>query len=107
MKRHEDIDRRSLVLARAVAAAIDADPRRAGLARARETCSRWQRQAPTGSGAEWCAILERGWPEIRAVLLDPGPEGRRLRQGSPFCGVLSPRERWEIYRRFADEHPAA
>jgi hypothetical protein len=30
-----------------------------------------------------------------------------LRQSSPFCGVLSVRERWDIYRRFNHEPKAA
>ena len=34
----------------------------------------------------------------RAVLLDESEEGQRLRQSSPFCGILTPRERWAIYR---------
>jgi len=38
---------------------------------------------------------------VRAVLLDESDEGQRLRQSDPFCGVLTPRERWEIYRQAA------
>jgi hypothetical protein len=107
MKTHEQIDRRSLALARAVVEAIDQDPARVGLERARSTCKRWTLQSPSPAVAEWSRILEREWEAIRLLLLDPGEEGRRLRQSSPFCGVLSPRERWEIYRQFAHEHQAA
>jgi len=74
-----------------------------GLERARRTCQRWLLEAPSPAMAEWGRILEQEWPAIRRVLLDPGEEGRRLRQSSPFCGTLSPRERWEVYRRFAHE----
>ena len=107
MKTHEQIDRRSLALARAVADAIDRDPSRAGLERARKTCGRWRLQSPSPAVVEWSRILELEWDEIRPLLLDPGEQGRRLRQSSPFCGVLSPRERWEIYRRFTHEPQAA
>jgi hypothetical protein len=107
MKTHEEVDRRSLALARAVVDAIDRDSSRDGLAKARKTCARWQRQSPSPAIAEWLVILQRDWEEIRPILLDPGEEGRRLRQSNPFCGVLSPRERWEIYRRFSHEHQAA
>lgn len=107
MKTHDLIDERSLALARAIVEAIDRDPARAGLERARATCERWSLQGPAPAVTEWTRILEREWEAIRALLLDPGEEGRRLRQSSPFCGILSPRERWEIYRRFAHEHPAA
>jgi hypothetical protein len=107
MKNHTDIDRRSLALAEAVVAVIDRDPRREGLAKARRTCARWHRQAPSPAIAEWSAILEREWPAIRNVLLDPESEGQRLRQSSPFCGILSPRERWDLYRKFGHESQAA
>jgi len=107
MKTHEEVDLRSLALARAVVDAIERDPARNGLAKARRTCARWQRQAPSPAIAEWREILQRDWEEIRHILLDPGEEGRRLRQSNPFCGILSPRERWEIYRRFSREPQAA
>lgn len=107
MKTHEQIDQRSLALAQAVVEAIDQDPSRAGLERARSTCKRWMHQSPSPAVVEWGRILEREWEAIRPLLLDPGEEGRRLRQSSPFCGILSPRERWDIYRRFAHEHQAA
>jgi len=107
MKTHEQIDLRSLALARAVVEAIDGDLTRAGLEVARQTCVRWYRQNPTPALAEWLSILDRDWESVRGVLLEPGEGGRRLRQSSPFCGVLSPRERWEIYRRFEHESAAA
>jgi hypothetical protein len=103
MKSHEQIDRRSLALAQAVADAIDRDPVRSALDRARDTCRRWSQTTPSPAVAEWGRILELEWEAIRPLLLDPGEEGRRRRQSSPFCGILSPRERWEIYRRAAHE----
>ena len=107
MEKHEEIDRRSLALATVIADAIDRDAAREGLSRARQTCARWLAAAPVPAIVEWLGLLQREWPEIRAELLDPGERGRRLRQSSPFCGILSPRERWEIYRRFSREHHAA
>ena len=107
MKSHEQIDRRSLALAQAVADAIDRDPSGIGLERARATCRRWYQETPSPAVAEWGRILELEWEAIRPRLLDPGEEGRRLRQSSPFCGILSPRERWEIYRRVAHEPQTA
>lgn len=107
MRSHEEIDRRSLELARAVVAILDADPERAELTKARERCVRWARESPSPAIAEWREILAREWGEIRTRLLDESEEGRRLRQSSPFSGVLSPRQRWEILRRFGHESPAA
>jgi len=107
VKTHRDIEERSLALARAIVARIDCDPQRTGLKKARETCARWLRSDPAPAIAEWRSILVKPWKEIRAVLLDESEEGRRLRQSNPFCGVLSPQERWTIYRRYRHEPRAA
>jgi hypothetical protein len=39
------------------------------------------------------------WEEVRRILLEESDEGQRLRQTDPFCGILTPAERWEIYRK--------
>jgi hypothetical protein len=100
MKAHQRIDERSLAMARAIVARIDNDPSRAGLVKARATCQRWYRDNPAPAIGEWLGILEKPWEEIRAVLLDESEEGRRLRQSDPFCGIITPPERWEIYRAY-------
>lgn len=97
MKSHAGIDRRSLEMAQRIVAKIDADPERRGLSRAREVCRRWVANG-NHPAEEWERILERPWSEIRSILLDDSEEGCRLRQNDPFCGILSPRERWDIYR---------
>ena len=105
MKRHQQIDARALVLARRVVDHIESDPALRGLERARQTCRRWLRILPDAQHAcvlEWSAILEQPWSDVRSALLDPGERGKRLRQNSPFCGVLSNRERWTILREFED-----
>lgn len=98
MKTHQQIDDRSLAMARAIVAKIDHDPERKGLAKAQAISRRWCRQRPTPANKEWLDIMERPWEEIRAVLLDESEEGKRLRQNDPFCGILTPEERWAIYR---------
>ena len=98
MRTHEQIDERSLAMARAIVAKIDQDPMRAGLAKARATCRRWHQERPQPAIKEWLEILDRPWEQVRAVLLDESEEGQRLRQSDPFCGILTPRERWQIYR---------
>ncbi|MBM3859653.1 MAG: hypothetical protein FJ395_08390 [Verrucomicrobia bacterium] len=107
MRTHQAIDQRSLALAQAVVSRIDEDPTRRGLGLAQETCARWLRDNPSPVLAEWAEILKRDWQQVRSVLLDAGTEGQRLRQSSPFCGVLSPSERWVIYQQFADEQKVA
>ena len=102
MRTHQLIDERSLALGRAVVGKIDADPYCRGVERARQVCSHWMRLHDNAYIRKWRSILARTWPEIRTVLLDPSEEGQALRQCSPFCGVLTPGERWEIYRRYRD-----
>ena len=104
MRDHHAIDQRSLAMARRIVAKIDADPRREGLEHARRVCARWVERGNTPA-IEWLEILRRPWPEIRAILLDDSEESRRLRQNDPFCGILTPSERWEIYR-WAVDHDA-
>lgn len=100
MKTHEAIDRRSLTMASRIAEKIEGDPLRQGLNHAREVCARWVAKGNVPA-KEWLDILRRPWPEIRSILLDDSEEGRRLRQNDPFCGILTPAERWEIYREAA------
>ena len=102
MRTHEQIDERSLAMARAIVVKIDRDPARAGLAKARATCRRWYRERPRPAIKEWLEILDRPWEQVRGVLLDESEEGQRLRQSDPFCGILTPRERWEIYRECSE-----
>jgi len=83
-------------MAQQIVAKIDADPNRTGLDHARSVCARWiERGVPA---YEWMAILDRPWSEIREILLGESEESQRLRKSDPFCGILTPVERWEIYR---------
>jgi hypothetical protein len=104
VKTHAGIDRRSLMMARRIVAKIDGDPGREGLAHGREVCARWVEKGVPAK--EWMGILQRPWPEIRSILLDDSEGGRRLRQSDPFCGILTPAERWEIYREAAWDEAA-
>ncbi|MFL6248704.1 MAG: hypothetical protein ACJ74H_21955 [Thermoanaerobaculia bacterium] len=97
MRTHQEIDRRSLEMVRRIVAKIDADPDRRGLEHAKRVCERWVSQGIV-SAREWLMLLEKPWVEIRAILLDESDEGQRLRQTDPFCGILTPTERWQIYR---------
>jgi len=101
MQKHQLIDQRSLELAKAIVQKIDSDPERKGLRKALSVCIRWYKLHRKACIREWLEILKnREWNEIKEILLDPSEEGKRLRQNSPFCGILTPKERWDIYRRF-------
>lgn len=101
MKTHASIDERSLVMAQAIVAKVDSDPRRGGLDRARATCQRWLQRRPSPQVREWQEILSRPWEDVSLILTDVSEEGKRLRQNSPFCGILTQQERLDIYRRFS------
>jgi len=110
MNSHTNIDERALMLARHIVAHIDADPQRQGVEKARATCRRWQNTLPGRERAcadEWDRILQQSWENIRRVLLDPGPNATRLRQNSPFCGVLSNPERWRILKEYRNRDARA
>jgi len=98
----------SLEMARRVAARLRASPEL--LRVAQENLERWSRlNASTPSllhcYEEWRKILERPLADICAALCAETDEGARLRQNSPFAGVLSPVEVWEIKSRMC--HHAA
>jgi hypothetical protein len=99
VKTHQQIDHRSLRLARVVAEKLEAGNLLAGLARARAVNERWRQQASSPLHEAWRDLLAGDWPSIRAALLDASERGAQLRQNNPFCGILTPRERWDVYRQ--------
>jgi hypothetical protein len=99
---HEWIDQRSLALDRAIAQKLRAQP---GLFhRAKTTLERWiqQRQPSVPSVLlEWREILDC-WPleKVLELLISTDERPRRLRQSSPFCGILSPTERLTVFKEY-------
>src|SRR6266567_4493253 len=102
MRSHEWIDQRSLALDRLVADKLAVQPEL--LDRAVQTLERWiaQRQAlPPVVLLEWRQLLrERSLSEILALLRSDSQEARRLRQSSPFCGLLTTDERLALFRDY-------
>jgi hypothetical protein len=99
---HEWIDQRSLALDEAIARKLQQHPQM--LQRAKVNLARWiqQQQASVPPvWSEWQEILE-SWPfdRILGLLRSTDPEARRLRQSSPFCGILSPEERLAIFKKY-------
>jgi hypothetical protein len=103
MSDHERIDRQVAAMHRVIAARLRAGDLSA-LARARSNLSRWQSQFGTElprAYGEWLEILDTGLESVLRVLEADDQESIRKRTSSPFTGVLSPQERWEILRRAA------
>lgn len=72
---------------------------------ARDNLSRWSQLNANATAllrcyAEWREILNRPLGDVCAVLVSETEEGQRLRQNSPFAGVLSAREVWELKQEF-------
>jgi hypothetical protein len=99
---HEWIDQRSLALDKAIAAKLRARPEL--LQCATETLQNWIRQRqPTVPQVmlEWQEILTTwSFDKITALLTSSEPEPTRLRQSSPFCGILTQQERMKIFQEY-------
>ena len=100
---HELQDAISLELARRVAMRLRESPALIEVARA--NLSRWSRQNSDSPAllrcyAEWQGILGRSIDEICDLLCAETGDSQRLRQNSPFAGILSPAQVWKIKNEF-------
>lgn len=100
---HFQTDRVSLELARRIAEKLRWQPELIDFARA--NLERWSRQNASAPSllrcyVEWEKILSRPVEDICALLCSESDSVQRLRQNSPFAGVLTPTEVWEIKSRF-------
>ena len=99
VRSHDWIDRRSLALHEAVAAKLEANPELLQLACA--NLRRWLSTSPAPALREWQEVLDRTpLPQLLALLRSPTDTAARLRQSSPFAGVLTPEERQAVLRRY-------
>jgi hypothetical protein len=98
---HRRLDMRSLAMHTLIARKIARNPELLNVARDNliRWRKRWGRQMPDWH-TEWQAILQRPWREIAALITDSGALATRLRQSSPFAGVLTPAERKGIHDAF-------
>jgi len=95
VRSHQWIDERSLALHVAVAAKLEAQPELLDVAR--QNLQRWLSMRPAAALREWQAILDRTpLPEVIGLLRARSEDAARLRQSSPFAGVLSKSERQSI-----------
>ena len=100
--RHDTHDLVSLDLAARIAAGLHRHPEWIEIARS--NLNRWMQLNADAPGLlrcyeEWLELLKQPIEEICTALTAASDEGQRLRQNSPFAGVLSPSEVWEIKRR--------
>lgn len=95
-------DRRSLALHRVIARRLEEEPETT-LRHAQRNLRKMARQHPGARPllSRWRALLDRPVEEIVETLVDPRPSARELRHVTPFAGVLTARERAQVYRQFA------
>jgi len=98
---HRRLDERSLALHQLVAQKVQAVP--ALLDKARENMRRWQEASgsPSLAYAEWEQILSAPVDEVAAFLAERSERATRLRQSSPFAGILTEAERRAIYESYS------
>lgn len=101
--------RRSLKLHRAIVSNLIADPD-ATLAIARRNVSRMRDANNDGSAEHWFSawehLLDGPLELLISVMVSPSQRASSLRQVTPFAGVLTPQERWDVYRSFRDAEQA-
>ena len=108
MKDHKLIDERSLAFDRLIAAKLRSEPAlvekaRGNLVRWLQTCS----PAARPDLLEWQRLLSGPFDELLALLEATDEHTTRLRQSSPFCGILTPEERLRIIREFQARESSA
>jgi hypothetical protein len=108
--RHQVLDRISLEISRRIATQLSARPEWIDTARRNLLCWREKnKNAPrlVQGYDEWLGILERPLEEVCAILTAETDEGQRLRQNSPFVGVLPRDEERAIEAAVRDDQRAA
>lgn len=98
---HRVLDARSLAMHVIAAEKIERDPDLLNIPR--RNLERWTAHSgdsPPAWLAEWRQILRKPWPAIAALITELSENATRLRQSSPFAGVLTPIERRRIYEAF-------
>ena len=101
MKDHRLIDERSLAFERLIAAKLRSDPTL--LEKARGNLGRWLETCSAGARPdllEWQRLLSGPFNDLLALMEATDERATRLRQSSPFCGILTPEERLGIIREF-------
>jgi hypothetical protein len=99
VRSHKWVDRRSLALHEAVAAKLEGEPGLLDVARS--NLRRWLQDRAEPALDEWRDLIARTPLDgIVTLLRSSTPTAARLRQSSPFAGILTPEERQAILNRY-------
>ena len=104
---HQRREAQSLAMHREIAARVREDP--SLLYVPKRNLARWQARqgrGPLGAAySEWEHILATlDLESLLTLITREDEEARRLRQSSPFAGILTPREVWEIKKKAGVPH---
>jgi len=106
---HARLDERSLALHGLVAKKLAAKPLLIEIAR--ENLRRWQHanDVVVPAFVEWKAILNGPFDLVVRILTERTENAQRLRQSSPFAGLLTESERKAIYESYSARtyHPGS
>jgi len=107
---HELLNEISLELGRRTAARLRQQPDRLQLAH--DNLAQWSKQNADAPAllrcySEWRELLKRPLEDICSILTSDDEDARRLRQNSPFAGILNAREVWALKQSFRHATPAA
>lgn len=108
MKDHLLIDERSLAFDRLITTKLRSEP--ALVEKARSNLARWLKTCSPGARPtllEWQRLIDGPFDELLALMEATDERATRLRQSSPFCGILTPEERLGIIREFQARESAA
>lgn len=104
MRRHQDSDNRSLELHRLIADKIRREP--SLFEKPKQTLTHWRNVVCENSQPymeEWQRLVDEGMDKCLAVATEDSEYARALRQSSPFCGVLSHKERFVFFKKWAEK----
>lgn len=98
LSKHRLAEERSLAYHRAVARELLRDPSLLEIARARADAwiTEGKRSAPYA--LEWKKILDLPVRDVAAFLVERSERAATLRQSTPFAGMISAQERWQIWK---------
>jgi hypothetical protein len=107
MRTHQEIDARSLALHRLVAEKIRHNPHL--FQNIVDTLKRWRTTVDSASQpylAEWDHLVALGMDSCLSASVEESQRADALRQCSPFCGVLTARERFGFLKGWRLTHAA-
>jgi hypothetical protein len=105
MRTHQEIDARSLALHRLVAEKIRHNPQL--FQNIIDTLMHWRSTVDSASQpylAEWDRLVALGMDSCLSASVEDSQQANALRQCSPFCGVLTARERFCFLKEWRLAH---